>query len=303
MRYFITIIFIFWSIAIFAQVPQAFNYQGVARNLSGDPIPNKNIGLRIAILQTSTSGTEVYTETHQTMTTNLGLFNLSIGKGLPVNGYFEDIEWGSDSYFIQIELDENGGNDYHLIGTSELLSVPYALYAGNGSLWKNFDQGIIFEDTYLDDSNLSSPLTAELFNNSNDPRAYSRFRVVSGTNETSYGGVLAYFPTNFYNPSFANFTEVASYKKTNGLMLRTSADLGVIKFLTQHDKERMRITHDGLVGIGAIDPKSKLQIANGDIYIESMDRGVIMKSPDGQCWRMTVSNSGQPEFNSVSCPN
>jgi hypothetical protein len=287
----------------FAQAPQAFNYQGVARDLSGDPIPNRNIGIRITILQDSPMGAEVFQEIHAATTTNLGLFNLHIGTGNSVNGNFSNIDWGHQSHFLQIEMDENGGTNYQLLGTSELLSVPYALYAENGSRWDRFEQGLLYEDTFLDSMNISSPLTVELFNKSNDIRAYSRYRVTSGTNALSYGGVLAYFPPNFYNPIFANFTEVASYKETNGLMLRTSASAGIIKFITRHDEEKMRISANGFVGIGSENPQSKLQIDDGDIYIEDVNRGVIMKSPNGQCWRMTVSNTGQAEFTLINCPN
>ena len=108
----------FIAFPLFAQPPQAFNYQGVARDLSGAPLANKNIGLQISILQGSMTGMVVYKEVHNTITTNLGLFTLQIGMGSLVNGTFADIDWGSGNHYLRIEMDESGGNNYQLIGAS-----------------------------------------------------------------------------------------------------------------------------------------------------------------------------------------
>jgi len=107
-----TLFVAFLATSIFAQAPQSFNYQGVARDLSGIPIVNQTIGLRIAILQGATSGDEIYKETHSTVTSDIGLFNLKIGTGDVTNGIFNNIDWGSDSHFLQIEIDENGEKRY-----------------------------------------------------------------------------------------------------------------------------------------------------------------------------------------------
>jgi len=130
----ITITFLLATVIIisFAQSPQAFKYQAVARDSAGEILANQNVSFQISILQGSASGTIVYTETHDTTTNGYGLVNLEIGNGLIVSGDFASISWGADNYFLQIEMDAAGGSNYQLMGTSQLMSVPYALYAGRG---------------------------------------------------------------------------------------------------------------------------------------------------------------------------
>jgi hypothetical protein len=121
--------FSFCFLSSHAQAPQAFKYQTVVRNSSNQIIPNQAVGLKISILQGSATGTAVYIETHATTTNVLGIANLEIGNGTLVSGNFSTISWGTNSYFVKIELDPAGGTAYQLMGTSQLLSVPYALYA------------------------------------------------------------------------------------------------------------------------------------------------------------------------------
>ncbi len=115
---------------IFAQAPQSFKYQSVVRDANGDAMQNQTVDFKISILQTTSSGTPVYVETFSTTTNNFGLINLEIGTGTVMSGNFSSINWGTDKYFLQVELDPDG-NGYQLMGVSQLLSVPYALNAGN----------------------------------------------------------------------------------------------------------------------------------------------------------------------------
>jgi hypothetical protein len=119
--------------SVFAQAPQKMSYQAVIRNSSNELISSAAIAMRISILQGSSNGMPVYEET-QTATSNVnGLISLEIGAGTVVSGDFSTIDWASGPYFIKTETDPTGGVDYTIVGTSELLSVPYALFAGNGS--------------------------------------------------------------------------------------------------------------------------------------------------------------------------
>ena len=113
-----------------AQTPQSFRYQAVARDNSGNVLNNQPVNCRISILSGSISGAVTYSEIHKGLSTNaFGLVELEIGKSTPVTGTFSSINWGNNSYFVKIEMDPAGGVDYQVLSTSQLLSVPYALYA------------------------------------------------------------------------------------------------------------------------------------------------------------------------------
>ncbi len=117
------------TVSVFAQSPKIMSYQAVIRNSNDALVSNANVGMQISILQDSVNGTAVYIET-QTPTTNAnGLVSIEIGKGEIVSGNFASIDWAKGPYFIKTETDPSGGTSYTISGTSQLLSVPYALYA------------------------------------------------------------------------------------------------------------------------------------------------------------------------------
>ena len=120
-----------------AQVPQAFKYQAIVRDSLGNVMSNRNVTFKISILQGNINGNAVYTETDTAKTNQFGLVNLVIGKDTS-NGLLSQINWGSNSYFISVQLDPNGGSNFRTMGTSQLLAVPYALYAQ-----KSGDSGIV----------------------------------------------------------------------------------------------------------------------------------------------------------------
>ena len=112
-----------------AQVPQSVPYQAVARNTNGNLIANQTVSIRFSIHDATSGGTVIYQETQSATTNALGLFSANIGNGTPLTGTFAAINWGSGSKFIQIGIDLTGGNSYADMGTSQMMSVPYALYA------------------------------------------------------------------------------------------------------------------------------------------------------------------------------
>ncbi|MFH2142663.1 MAG: collagen-like protein, partial [Bacteroidota bacterium] len=146
-------LFVMISIVSFTQSPQSFKYQSVIRDGSGLVIPNQLVSMRIGILEGSISGPVVYQEEHSVTTNDFGLVNLEIGNGNVVSGDFSLITWGSNSYFIKIELDENGGTTYQPMGVSQLLSVPYAMFADKAGNVNNNDTSAINELQNLSMSN------------------------------------------------------------------------------------------------------------------------------------------------------
>jgi uncharacterized protein (TIGR02145 family) len=119
------------SAGIFAQSPQKMSYQAVVRNSNGELLVNKDVGMRISILQDSPTGTEVYREIYNPnpKTNSNGLVSIEIGDGIALIGTFSAIEWGTGEFFIKTETDPAGGTNYTITGISQLLSVPYALHA------------------------------------------------------------------------------------------------------------------------------------------------------------------------------
>lgn len=136
---------------IFAQVPQRMSYQAVVRNASNQLITDSNVGVRISISQSPDTGAVVFSETHQVQTNQNGLFSLVIGVHSPIN-----IDWTMGPYYIKTDIDPSGGDNYTIHGSSELLSVPYAMYAqssGNsgqgGDLWSANDVNQIYFDGWV----------------------------------------------------------------------------------------------------------------------------------------------------------
>ena len=114
------------TLSSFAQAPEKMSYQAVIRGANNALVTNQQVGMQISILQGSTA---VYEET-QTPTSNTnGLVSLEIGTGTVISGSFTAIDWSADTYFIKTETDPTGGTNYTITGTSQLLSVPFALYA------------------------------------------------------------------------------------------------------------------------------------------------------------------------------
>ena len=112
-----------------AQAPQGFNYQATVRNNSGDLIINTNVYFRFNVMQGSQTSLPVFTEMHIAPTDDLGQVNIVIGQGTATTGVFSELDWSLGSYYLGIELDTGSG--YVAMGTTQLLSVPYALYAEN----------------------------------------------------------------------------------------------------------------------------------------------------------------------------
>ena len=182
---------------VFAQAPQKMSYQAVIRNSSNAVVSSTAVGMRISILQATTTGTAVYVET-QTPTTNAnGLVSLEIGAGTAVTGTFAGIDWSAGPYFIKTETDPAGGTSYSITGTSQLLSVPYALSAAGIAN----PTGLVIPKLTSAQINAlpvsPAPFGTIVFNTTTN--AFVGYRTRSVMNPFSYGSTMSQFV--YINPS------------------------------------------------------------------------------------------------------
>ena len=203
-----TLCFLLFTLFVNAQIPpNAFNYSAVARNAAGQPIATTTIGIQITILKTSPTGASQYSENHFVNTDAFGLFNLVIGAGAVQSGSMATIDWSNDNYYLKVGMDAAGGTNFLIMGTTQLLSVPYAMYAksagslsGGGSgggfthyigeefgggvvfhLWKDalgVEHGLIIDKTDLSTAQVWSNIDATLIG----PSAQSSWDGLSNSN-------------------------------------------------------------------------------------------------------------------------
>jgi hypothetical protein len=464
MRFILSIIIFLIANSLLAQVPQGMNYQVVARDKDGAPLLNQKVSFKFSVLDGSENGTLEYSEKHSCTTNSFGLVTLIIGQGTALTNTFSSINWASGQKFLTVEIDPKGGSNFTIKSASQLLSVPYALFAGNSSsspfsvkgnnlyynkgniglgtsdpvfplhivtdiggggvLVKNthpqssavlsMQGGLVDEDYWIvgaqpDAGETPKGFTIGSFNTTtlakgkffnltkdgylglgttipveplhiatNTSGSSGLFIQNSGANSTAsvslqggdYSNVkwvigaqpnsgsvpqgLTIGTSNGNNNGVNNLINITS---NGNLGLGTTNPLHPIHIITniggggviiknthpessavvslqgggiddkywllagQPDKglnprgltfelydpttfeklKAVNITNTGNLGIG-ITPRAKLHVADGDIYIDDASKGVIMTSPNGQCWRMTVNDSGQPVFTAVTCP-
>ncbi len=128
------------SMTLLAQSPLGINYQGIARNADGSPLINQFIGLRISITS-GPDGSRDYSEEHHPETNAFGLFAVIIGQGQS-SGAIAEVDWGAGNKWLQIEIDPQDNGNYLLVGTQQMMSVPYALYAANSGTDLNSGFGV-----------------------------------------------------------------------------------------------------------------------------------------------------------------
>jgi uncharacterized protein (TIGR02145 family) len=130
------------SLLTLAQTPKTISYQGVARNATGQPIPNQSIKIKLSLLETAASSNSLYTETHTPTTTGQGLFALQIGAGTVLSGTYANLDWSNGPKFVKTEIDPTGGDNFTLTSTNPLNSVPFALFAASGTPGPQGPQGL-----------------------------------------------------------------------------------------------------------------------------------------------------------------
>jgi hypothetical protein len=226
------------------QPPQKMSYQAVIRNSSNALIISKTVGMRISILKGSSSGTAVYVET-QSPTTNInGLASLEIGAGTVVSGNFSTIDWAAGPYFVKTETDPAGGKNYTIVGTSELLSVPYALFSGNGSAGA---------------SNSWTAIGSDLYNANTG-------KVGIGTSAPDDKLTVKTNPGNFGISHTDGTVTVGTFIGSGYGWLGTKSN-HPLAFYTNNSVQQLTLVTNGNFGIGTADPQARLHVA-GDVKID-----------------------------------
>jgi hypothetical protein len=128
-RIIFTLFIAIFCISLKSQTPGSFSYQAIVRNGTGGAIADQSVSYRFTILFGSTSGSVVYIEKHNVTTNQFGMVTLAVGNGTDKTGDISTINWGAGTYFLKVEIDAAGGTSYVDMGTTQLLSVPYALHA------------------------------------------------------------------------------------------------------------------------------------------------------------------------------
>ena len=303
-----SIIVLLFSVTVFAQPPQSFNYQAVARDALGEVIANQQVNFQLSIIEGSASGTAIYIEQHTDTTNQFGLVNLVIGNGSVLLGDFISVDWSNNNYFLKIEL-----NGVH-IGTSQLLSVPYALHAktvenmddadadstneiqdlqlsGNDlSITNKLNPTVIGLSHYLDNTDAQDlSLSGNTLSLTNDATSVDLSDLLDNSGSWSKTGSNIYY--------IDGNVGIGTTEPDNKLFVEGSAvitdylavgPVGDDIFLVQISPCK--------VGIGTSTPSSKLSV-NG--IIESMTGGI--KFPDGST-QTTATTDFSPtnEFQTLS---
>ena len=236
---------------LYAQSPQMFNYQAIIRNASGVIIQNQNTGIRIMIRDASPTGAILYQEVHSITSNNYGLVNLEIGGGTAQTGNFSSIDWANGTKFIEIDIDATGGTNYIKMGTSQLLSVPYALHS------KTAENG--FSGNYNDLSNKPTiPINVSQL--TNDVGYLNKeVQALRLSNDTIYltNGGFVKLPAGFdgnYNSLTNKPTNVSTFTNDAGY-LKTEIDSSVtneIQVLSIRN-DTIFLTNGGFVKLPVID--------------------------------------------------
>ncbi len=253
----------------FAEVPAAFNYQVVVRNTAGELLVNKNVSFRISILLNSESGTVVYSEKHIATTNSFGLVNLKIGKGTVQSGIFSPGGWGLAPHFVKVEIDTSGGNSFVLMGTSQLLTVPYAFHAQTVEV-DNVDdadadpsnelQTISLSDNKITLSDGGGTITlpsTSLWTQSGSNIYYNAGKVAIGSTYATTAPLYVSATTSeiarFESTASSNWISLYSSGTRKGILwnsgddIKLRSDAGGITFQTNGNNNRLNIETDGTI--------------------------------------------------------
>ncbi|WP_052158139.1 hypothetical protein [Lacinutrix jangbogonensis] len=156
---------------------QSLNYQAAARDVSGNLIIQENLGVQVRILSGTNSGPEVFAETWTVTTNTNGVFDLAIGEGANVSGDLSTLNWGAVLYFLEIAIDETGGNMYAVVGTSQLKFTPMAINSKAAIAQLELEKAPLASPAFTGDITMVNSLV----HSANPTRDYLRFVGNNGT--------------------------------------------------------------------------------------------------------------------------
>ncbi len=268
MKRYLTIWFSILSTTIaLAQAPQAINYQAIIRDSNGNLIKNQTVGINFTILQGGVTGQQFFSETHLTVTNQFGQVNLQIGTGTVITGIFDTIPWNLGNFFLQFSVDITGGGNYQIMGTTQMLSVPYALYAEEGSGWKKTEIGPYVNSGCVGLGILpfvanTSGVRLEVYKDSS-----AHIRIGSDGNGDNLSSLLLRNKEYGWNIG------------TSQEMFGLPGSFGIRTWTSNYYHNRLVIQQDGKIGIGTDNPGANLHVKYsssgftpnnvGGIFIES----------------------------------
>jgi hypothetical protein len=369
----LSILSILSVLASIAQAPQAFNYQAIGRRANGSIIANQDITVRFSIIEGSALGATIYQETHTTQTSTAGLFMLEIGRGNVNAGTFASIPWATGNKYLKVEI-ALGGTVYLVQGTTQLLSVPYALYAESSKFLAGNNTVTVNGNTIMGNyqaANNTILITGNQIAGNYKPAADSTIRITgnviggnykAGTGINITGNVISSTaagsnlwvtdPQGIHNQSGnvgigtnANASSKLTIEQVptggfSGALDIVSSDIyhTVTRFrntsanqewqfhvggssnnneihagafgISNNTALKWLLTGDGATGymsVGSANfnspiPKSRLHVFEGDVNIDRIGSGIIMKSPNGNCWRITIDDAGNLVRTAIACP-
>ncbi len=301
--------------SVFAQAPEKMSYQSVIRNTSDQLVTNQGIGMQISILRGSaTTGTVVYVETHNTSTNANGLVTVEIGNGTVESGDFTTIEWANDIYFIKTETDPTtaGGTIYTITGTSQLMSVAYALHAKTA---ETITSGINETDPTFTSSEANNITATDITNLSNLSGTNTGDQDISGiaTNQQTIQDTASQIRADF--PDVSGFVSTETdpiynvWDKTTGITISESqiTDLSHFTNTDETDPVFGASVASGITGTDTTNWNNKLDsYAETDPEFTSWDKSTgisITESQISDLDHFTNTDETDPTYTSSQAAN